>query len=452
MSVLLDTNILLHGKPIQELPFRELGESKVRVIVLLAVLEEIHAKKNQATNLARKAKRATQNVKDFLEGRLSHEYISELVTEDTSSVDWEKYPNLNKNVTDHHLLAFSSGCLEIGIETCIVTNDYPLSLRAKALDLNFRYVTEEPWAVTTQMTDSERRLSEIERAAPQLSVKIVDPLSEDEIVKPVLYESVDPQLTIEERKALEEEAKQALAPYLGGINEIMAEHMHGVLSRAQFRSRCDDYPKEVRRYYQELGILLHLMNALRFKVRISNVGRKPAEGMEIDLTCTHGKFNSQDSLRELISDLSSREFPSPPRRDESPARVGDNFLNIGLWDNPALENLVEAAAIRTIDPTEHYSPSERHFNRYSCDAGNLKHQVAWEKEFYWLPQDGDDGVCQYELEVKCDNIMQHSQVRIAIKHASVSRLPQCFDRLRGLFEDEQLLKTRQFWESAMDYL
>jgi len=71
MIVLIDTQILLRGANLGNLPFHELGFEKPTIVIHGKVLKEIDGKKYDSSNVGKKAKRAISCVTSAHMGQLS---------------------------------------------------------------------------------------------------------------------------------------------------------------------------------------------------------------------------------------------------------------------------------------------------------------------------------------------------------------------------------------------
>jgi hypothetical protein len=149
VAVVPDTNILLHYKPLDELPWQQLvGAERVRVVLPLRVVEEIDQKKYAARgSLARQARRLLPQLKGWL-GPAGKP--SELAAGVTLEVMVDPGPRQRPVDADEEILASCRELSQFGVtDLKLLTADIAMSIRAQAegigaIELSPDYLRSEP--------------------------------------------------------------------------------------------------------------------------------------------------------------------------------------------------------------------------------------------------------------------------------------------------------------------
>jgi len=149
VAVVPDTNILLHYKPLNELPWRQLvGAERVRVVLPLRVVEEIDQKKYAVRgSLARKARRLLPQLKSWLGPAGKPAAIAAGVS---LEVMVDPGPRQRPIDADEEILASCRELSQFGVaDLRLLTADIAMSIRAEAegiaaIELSPDYLRSEP--------------------------------------------------------------------------------------------------------------------------------------------------------------------------------------------------------------------------------------------------------------------------------------------------------------------
>lgn len=171
MNVVLDTNILLHYRSFEEIPWEEeLGSKDNTVILDAIVLEEIDKKKDQEKGKVQKrAKLVSSRIGEILiDGKTSKAPVKYLESAYATEEDKETY-NLSSN--DNRILF---DVLRSGIdasEVVIVSNDNSMLIRAKKYGFNIHRLNDQ-YLLKEELSKEEKEakaaIAELERMKNRL--------------------------------------------------------------------------------------------------------------------------------------------------------------------------------------------------------------------------------------------------------------------------------------------
>lgn len=311
----IDSNIALECSALGGLPWKEISATgPILVLVVPTVMQEVDSKKNHA-RLADHARRFNRTLRPLLEGkatvlvRESPAPRVEIALADCTRVDWEQYPDLDRDEPDSRVVAQALSAQGPSPESRVVISQdiRPLHL-AKRHGLEIHQVSET-WLRPREVSEAEKKAANLQRQLdamkdrePQLSLHLS-----------TSQHSVDVHrikaLSTDERRAIQE-AIIRLSPMPeqehSGLTSIMGDYDH-TLDERYTKWERNKVPQFVRDYERKVELNY---GQLKIRFRIENTGQVPAESLLIRLTATGGWFNE----RYVLASPSGPSAPRPERR------------------------------------------------------------------------------------------------------------------------------------------
>lgn len=174
LTVIVDTNVLLHGKPIVELPWHELERAAIEVLYVPPVIREIDKLKNQSGRSGKIARQLSSDIRTLLESpghavqlravrpRLSKRLALESVLEPL-------HPSLKLDHFDQALINYALQVRSTGADVLLMTDDTICGATARELGLATKFLPEH-WK-----RDSEPDEKDKENAALKAQLKQMRP-------------------------------------------------------------------------------------------------------------------------------------------------------------------------------------------------------------------------------------------------------------------------------------
>lgn len=179
--IYLDTNILLHGKPLQDITWESYEQVPITIIITSTNLRELDHHKDQhpKKHLRERARRALQRIEESLEESTLRPSVTLHVEDKQPLIDYPSH-HLDPYYADDQLLASTiASCEEHPDETTILyTHDVGPRIKAKKRGITTRSLNDtDKLPPTKDETEAEnerlrREIHEITTAAPRLKLTI----------------------------------------------------------------------------------------------------------------------------------------------------------------------------------------------------------------------------------------------------------------------------------------
>jgi len=408
VHVFIDTNIFLHYRPVDDIPWRDIvGADSVVVCVAPIVVEELDDQKDthRLTKIRDRARKALQLIErsveenDFeIRNGVSLQYMSE---PDISFSDH----GLRREKNDDNLVA---SVLSLGPEAqntaVLVTGDTGPRLKAARLGLSsmglpHEYKRESALSETEkEKRQLQQELSRLRNRLPELDlvfdagekycvyqVSEYDPLTEKEISIGVedikeQYPKKDYETIGKTRKPL----KGSLAGFTGPSQQDID----------RYNNRLDDFYHEYEKYLEARENIRGVKSRMiTLNIAIRNIGSAPAADVDVFMHFPNGFMLFSD---EDLPDLNIEE-PQPPTEPKG------GFLNIGgrmnAWSrhlSPDI-NLPPAAPPGNVSP-----PNIEETNSYKVNfrVQKLKHNMREDCGPYYVLFNSFDGASSFGIEYR----------------------------------------------------
>lgn len=326
LIVVVDTNVMLHCKPLAELPWAQLGAGRVDVLLVDPVLAELDAWKSRGNDA--RAKRA-RSLLPLLRQLLDAQDLTIDLAEHSDQVRLRMPSGAQQapvaNDADGAIVSAAEHAAVDGSTVLLLTRDIVMALRARRRGVSYRLVPPEdadwnakPEPVDADHAETARKLKEYERQRPELRA----------IARGVGSDISDSTMTI----WVPGTAKKLDVG--DAVKTWAAEEF--VKPRWRDRDLENDYwNRQLARLDRDVTLLVlkRIVFGPIIELTIHNDGSVNADDVQIEVM-TDGDWR----LRSEVLDLQV-EVPSPPREDrfDSVLQASHHYPNIGIA-RPARED------------------------------------------------------------------------------------------------------------------
>lgn len=293
--ILIDTQVVLETKPLEQLPWSELGEGPFLLVVCRQVQSEIDAKKNDG-RLGTRARSFNRRLDSFLESRIPVAVVGGLPRVDVAllahaRIDWATLDNLDADDGDDKIVAQALHAL-VDDRMRIELLSHDMRPRDAAITNGLRAIKlPEHWLREPEPSPDERERIRLERElrvlrAEQPAIKVsIDAVTPEPWSK-VTIEAASEQQTEVIRTAI---LRAAPRPNNGSPLGLNLE------------DRDYSFDDRRRNWREKLStVVLPLMHVglrrlhaqHRFTVRIENVGAITAEGLSLEVRSGNAVLHS----------------------------------------------------------------------------------------------------------------------------------------------------------------
>lgn len=313
--VFIDSNIALECSALGGLPWKEISATgPILVLVVPTVMQEVDSKKNHA-RLGDHARRFNRTLRPLLQGeatvlvRESPAPRVEIALTYCTRVDWEQYPELDRDEPDACVVAQALSAQGPSPESCVVVSQdiRPLHL-ARRHGLKIHQVSET-WLRPKEVSEAEKKAANLQRQ--------LDAMKDREPQLSLHLGTSQPSVDVHRIKALSPEERRAIQETIlrlspmpkqqhSELTSIMGNYDHTLDERYANWER-KKVPHFVRDYERKIELNY---GQLKIRFRIENTGQVPAESLLIRLTATGGWFNE----RYVLASPSGPSAPRPERR------------------------------------------------------------------------------------------------------------------------------------------
>lgn len=350
----LDTNILLHFKPIDQINWTALVGGEYRIVIAPMVIDELDKKKyDQRGKIANKAKRLLSDFEKALERndeKILFPYIS------VSSTDFETHSLQPQQQDDHLILSlYNFSKRQVDDDCRLVTNDTGPKFKAKRLGLALQVLPAEyllPPEVDETAKENVELKKEIQRLnhrVPKVKLTFADdnektafrlPLS-----MPDLQSYLKPKILLNhhQHKLMPEREKdpfknpailiETVSQARNSLNSYYIEKYNKSL--IEYRTHFEEYLTEL--YKEELRNSLSI--ALTFK--LSSIGNTPAEDLDVIF----------EFPKDVII-IEEKNLPASPKEPEVPELDDFNAISLAAAIGPFNFKSTEKLSLRDLGESE----------------------------------------------------------------------------------------------------
>lgn len=313
----IDSNVALECLALEQLPWREVDNAgPILVLITPTVLQEVDSKKNHA-RLGDHARRFNRTLRPLLSGQSSVVVREspvprvEVALADCGRVEWDQYPDLERNDADARVVAQALSVRGPSLNTrVLVSHDIrPLHL-ARLHGLKIHQIGDN-WLRPKEISEADKKAVNLQRELDAIKNRQPNLLLSVEPNKGIVDVHRVRQLSAAERREIQQtiirlhpmrQQKRDYSP----LSSSLTEYDH-TLSERYSRWEEKIVPQFVREYERKLELNFGQV-AIRF--RIENIGQVPAESLLIRLSATGGWLND----RYILASPAGPSAPSPRSR------------------------------------------------------------------------------------------------------------------------------------------
>jgi PIN domain-containing protein len=339
-TIFVDTNFLLHGKPLKDIPWETRHTRPVTVRIVRTNVREVdkHKDLHPKKHIRERALRALQLIEQSTQQPHLRDGVKLVVDNRVPRLDLDQY-ELDADSPDDLLIG---SILEYRIKhpsesIVLFTHDVGPRLTAQRLGIDARPIPPED-LLPPQRDDAERenerlkrQLHDLQTAAPQLSVTIngeedlatVTTLS---ALVGLTNDDISSQAAVERAKlpTFERTAEAAPDTSLKRINGKLVLDLDSVREvdvnaiapgeYDRYDRACDRYENEYAEYLRALRDMREVRSrTITIEAQLNNSGGKPGEDISVELEFPTGMIVS---LEPPVTSESHPSKPMPPRTQQ----------------------------------------------------------------------------------------------------------------------------------------
>jgi hypothetical protein len=307
----IDSNIALECLALEQLPWREIHDTgPILVLVVPTVLQEVDSKKNHA-RLGDHARRFNRTVCQLLGNdstiaiRESPSPRVELAFADCANINWEQFPNLDRDEADSRVVAQSLSASGPPLSKRVVISQdiRPLHL-ARQYDLRAHHIGEN-WLRPKERSEAEKRADALRRE--------IDAMKSGQPVLSLSFRTDQDTVPVYRIRDVSERERSSIIDMIVQLNPMpeqsrditafsaLGGYDHSLTDRYR-RWESQVIPKFVEEYERKLELNF---GHVKITFRIENAGKVPAESLLVRLSAQGGFLN-----RRYV--VASPAGPSPP--------------------------------------------------------------------------------------------------------------------------------------------
>jgi hypothetical protein len=290
--VLIDSQVVLEARPLDQLPWAELFTGTILLLVTRQVQTEIDRRKNDP-RLGKRARAFNRLLDSFITHRVPSPVLEDprvdVATVANRPIDWSAIDDLDRDDSDDRIVAQALNAL-VDQPSRLVLLSHDMRPRDAAATHGLSAVRlPETWLREPEPTPAERRIAELEAkirllsaSQPEITVHLTAISSAQWAYREVDEVSKE-QASILCNQILFKAPRPAKDPF-GNF---------GILDDYDFRSRFADWEQGIRRNIPLLHRgLARLYAQHRIRVSIENVGSIPAEGLSLEIRSGNALLHS----------------------------------------------------------------------------------------------------------------------------------------------------------------
>lgn len=296
VKAFIDTNIILEGRPLPELPWHEIdADGPIIVLLTPTAIKEVDSKK-QDGRIGKRARDFNKLIAPVAAGgppiviRESEPRV-ELALARAMRIPWDQYDDLDPDEGDSCIVAEMLHAKDMtNVGKILVSQDIrPITL-ATNYDLETQHVSEswlrqvEPGPADKEVQRLKGKLADYEAKEPEFEIKIEMPDGE-----PVSVVRIE-DLTDAERDRIERKifAMNPQQDQLRGNRPFDHVSFYDTYD-STYKDRYEAYRKRVPSFMLNYAQRLErLFNQARFKITVANVGKMQAENLLVEVRVSSG--------------------------------------------------------------------------------------------------------------------------------------------------------------------
>jgi len=382
--LVLDTQVILEGKPLEELPWEQLGaDGPILLLCTPTMLSEVDRRKRDG-RLGERARRFNRLVEPAIGTSepvplLNHPPRVDVALVAVDSINWQELGDLDPNSGDDRIVA-EALFARVSDTSRLTMFSYDMRPRSAATRHGLasakppeEWIYEpEPSPVEKDNLRLRQRVRDLEASQPEI-IATLD-IDGDLPVKVLVVEP------------LQDDAAEALAERILAMHPRSAQQDWIALRDPGYDGRYDEFVKKVRRYGRNLSRALErLFNQVSFQFGFAVEGSVGASHLDVQLRATGAALYDKMIVKDIAP-------PKPPRREQLWATP--------LWSGPTLADLMTKVPRHQVvfDPQPSRGPSLR----LACE--DFRHGRTFTKRIY------------AELNAKAQN---SAEVRLTITAANM---------------------------------
>lgn len=292
--LVLDTNVYLHYKDFEEIPWKSYFDDDVVVCVPMKVLTEIDKHKDQGRGkIQKRAKKLSSRFSEiFLQGDTPKVPIEEMKNPPASAFNDEQF---NKEINDDWIILSALCSKHINDDIVIVSSDNGILLKAKNNGLGF-FKMPDDLLLKEELSDEEKEIKKLkeqlfkyENRQPKPVIEFKDQTNVLTIIRPS-YIDVKKELEIYKEQL---KTNYSYQPINNGLREDI-DYLTGMIQnqiystveqRKEYNKELDEFFKKKERL-KEAQLYSHFFDQYFFEIElwVSNVGTSSLEDTAIFIT------------------------------------------------------------------------------------------------------------------------------------------------------------------------
>lgn len=281
--VIIDSQVVLEAKPLEQLPWRDLFEGSILLLVVRQVQAEIDGKKSDG-RIGKRARAFNKLLDGFIENRepspVTAEPQVDVATVANWTIDWEALDGLDRENGDDRIVAQSLNAMVDNPDKLVLLShdmrprDAAITHGLKAVKLPETWLKEpEPSPHDRRVRELEAKVRLLEADQPQLNVRI-------EIISP------KPWIYLEVAPPTAEQVNAILSNKIANAPQQSQSSLFGVGNNHDYshKGRLAAWEKNIR---EDIPLmhrgLTKLYSQHRIRVTVENVGSISAEGLSIEI-------------------------------------------------------------------------------------------------------------------------------------------------------------------------
>lgn len=168
----LDTNIFLHFKPFNEIPWANIvGSSSYTIVIPLTVVDELDKQKSSpGSRTAKKAKSILPKIEDIIDGNLISGLNVIVLKTRPSAATLAEHGLIRSHQDDCILASILTFETNEGEEKLFITNDAGAKVRAKTFNISCPKIPSE-YRLEDELDEGEKKIKALELEIAQLKLK-----------------------------------------------------------------------------------------------------------------------------------------------------------------------------------------------------------------------------------------------------------------------------------------
>jgi hypothetical protein len=303
-ALVLDTQVILEGKPLLDLPWADLSpDGPILLLCMPKMLSEVDSWKRDG-RVGGRARRFNRLIEPCVSSSGPITLISgpprvDIALPATGRINWEAVPDLDPNEGDDRIVAEALHS-HVSDTQRLTIFSYDIRPRAAAGRHGLAALTPpDAWILDPEPAPNEKenmrlrqRVRELEETHPKLSLQLQ-------------VESVAPFVLVRVRPLTHGEAESIEALWLERHPE-QSRHRWEITTDFSYSGRYEKFEKRVRKYGSRLPLLLErLFNQVAFQISLSNEGAVPAEHIDLQLIASGALLHDKFVLGRVM-------LPEPP--------------------------------------------------------------------------------------------------------------------------------------------